>query len=107
MVTASPFPIDAIIGLDESTEEFTMLYSDARGVCRVVQMSLSEGVWKMWRETPGFFQHYTGTFSGDGNTITEPPRIPQDERLFIKWIPAKQFRVSPNAGNRLQSPAKR
>ncbi len=70
MVTASPFPISAIIGLDESTAEFTMLYSDARGVCRVVQMSLSDGVWKMWREAPGFFQHFTGTFSGDGNTIT-------------------------------------
>ncbi len=70
MAAASPFPISAIIGLDEATEEFTMLYSDARGVSRVVQMSLSTGVWKMWRERPGFFQRFMGTFSHDGNTIT-------------------------------------
>ena len=24
----------------------------------------------MWREAPGFFQRFTGTFSDDNNTIT-------------------------------------
>ncbi len=70
MIAASPFPISAIIGLDESTEQFTMLYSDARGVSRVLQMSLSNGVWKMWRNAPGFLQRFTGAFSDNGNTMT-------------------------------------
>jgi hypothetical protein len=32
-------------------------------------MSLNDGVWKLWREAPGFRQCYTGVFSGDGRTI--------------------------------------
>jgi len=28
----APFPITAVIGLDDTHEEFTMLYADARGV---------------------------------------------------------------------------
>ena len=66
----SPFPNTAIIGLDDSDETFYMLYADARGVFRVYRMSLSDGVWKIWRDAPGFFQRFTGTFSADGNTIT-------------------------------------
>lgn len=47
-----------------------MLYADARGACRVSRMTLSDGVWKIWREAPGFFQRFTATVSGDGKTIT-------------------------------------
>ena len=64
-----PFPIVAIIGLDDSNEQFSMLYADARGVFRVYQMSLTNGVWKIWRDAPGFSQRFTGTFSDDGDTI--------------------------------------
>jgi hypothetical protein len=66
----SPFPTTSIIGLDDSSNEFSMLYADVRGVFRVYQMSVSDGVWKMWRDAPGFFQRFTGTFSEDGNSIT-------------------------------------
>src|ERR1041385_1973919 len=66
----SPFPVTAIIGLDDSAETFSMLYADARGVRRVSAMSLSNRVWKIWRHAPGFFQRFTGTFSDDGATIT-------------------------------------
>ncbi len=48
-----------------------MLYSDARGVSRILQMSLSNGIWKMWRNAPGFLQRFTGSFSNHGNTITD------------------------------------
>ena len=33
-------------------------------------MSFSEGVWKMWREAPGFWQRYEGRVSQNGKTIT-------------------------------------
>lgn len=36
----------------------------------------------------------------EGNQVTEPKRLIGNERLFVKWIPAKQFRVSVNASNR-------
>lgn len=66
----SPMPVTTIIGLDNSSETFTQLYADARGVYRVYQMSLDGGVWKLWRDAPGFSQRFKGTFSDDGNTIT-------------------------------------
>jgi hypothetical protein len=59
-----------IIGPDDSTETWCMLYSDSRGVSRVYQMSLSDGVWKLWREAPGFSQRFTGTLRSDGKVIT-------------------------------------
>ena len=44
-------------------------YDDSRGVARICQMSLNDGVWKLWREAPGFWQRCAGVFSGDGRTI--------------------------------------
>jgi hypothetical protein len=70
-IANSPFPLTTIFGLDDASETFFMLYADARGVSRVYQMSLSDGIWKIWgRAAPGFFQRFTGTFSNDNNTIT-------------------------------------
>lgn len=60
----------SIIGHDDSVEACSVLYSDERGICRIYQMSLSGGVWKMWRDVPGFSQRMTATFSEDENTIT-------------------------------------
>ena len=59
-----------IIGSDEAAESYTALYYDSRGVSRVYRMSVSEGVWTVWRDAPGFFQRFTGTFSPDNRTIT-------------------------------------
>jgi len=48
-----------------------MLCADARGVCRVYQMSLEDGVWKIWGQAgPGFYQRFEGSFSDDGTRIT-------------------------------------
>ena len=58
-----------IIGGDDSTETYCMLYFDSRVVSRIYQMSLRDGVWTLWRDAPGFLQRFTGTFIGDGRTI--------------------------------------
>lgn len=47
-------------------------YFDNRGVQRIYQMSLDGGVWKLWRDAPGFCQRYTGTLGTDGTTISGP-----------------------------------
>jgi hypothetical protein len=59
----------AIIGAAPELETFTQHYYDSRGVARDYQMSLEKGVWKLWRDAPGFRQRYAGVFSDDG-TIT-------------------------------------
>jgi hypothetical protein len=58
-----------IIGRDESSEVYTVLHHDSRGVSRVYQMSFGEGVWKMGRQAPGFWQRFSGTFTDDGSSI--------------------------------------
>ena len=70
-VPDSPFPSEtAVIGPDDKADTYCMLYFDSRGVSRIYQMSLIEGVWRLWRDFPGFSQRFTGTFSDDGQTIT-------------------------------------
>lgn len=53
-----------IIGVDDTTDACTVLYSDERGVHRIYQMRLADGVWRQWRDAPGFAQRFTGTFDG-------------------------------------------
>lgn len=60
----------AIIGPGGPPGVLEQHYYDSRGVARVYQMSLEGGVWRLWREAPGFWQRYTGQISGDGATIT-------------------------------------
>lgn len=57
------------IGRDESGPEFKVLYSDNRGVSRIYGMSFVEGIWRLWREHPGFSQRFEGRVSPDGNKI--------------------------------------
>lgn len=66
----SPPAVLWLISRDESTPNYTVFYYDSRSVSRVYGMSFSEGVWKMWRNAPGFCQRYEGVVSKDGETIT-------------------------------------
>ncbi len=59
----------AVIGTGEDGQTLTQHYYDSRGVERVYQMSLADGVWKLWREAPGFCQRFTGTLASDSSTI--------------------------------------
>lgn len=68
----------SVIGHDDAVETCSMLYADERGVARIYQMSLEAGVWKFWRDSPGFSQRITGTFSEDGNTITSHGELSRD-----------------------------
>ena len=60
-----------LIGRDESLDDYTVFYFDLRQVSRIYQMSLTAaGVWKMWRDAPGFSQRFTGAFNPAKTTIT-------------------------------------
>lgn len=67
----SEFPSGTqVIGLDDINKNYCVLYSDSRGVLRIYEMSLNEGLWKIWRTAPDFSQRFTGAFSDNNNTIT-------------------------------------
>lgn len=69
-----------VIGHDDADAAATcsMLYADERGVARIYQMRLEGDDWKMWRDSPGFSQRMTGTFSADGNTLTVRGELSRD-----------------------------
>ncbi len=75
-----PGPPDgiAVIGRDDSNDTYSMVYYDVRGVSRIYETSLEGRVWKFWRNAPGFWQRYTGTFSDDGNTIVSHGELSKD-----------------------------
>jgi hypothetical protein len=74
----SPFPVTTITGLDDATGTYTQLFADARGVFRVYHMTLQDGVWRIWREAPGFHQRFEAVFDDDGATITGRWEMSQD-----------------------------
>lgn len=56
----------AIIGSDDSRDEYSMRYFDERGVSRKYEIMRNDNVWKWWRNALDFSQHFTGTFIDDG-----------------------------------------
>jgi ketosteroid isomerase-like protein len=60
----------AVLGFDEAAGGLVQRYFDSRGVARLYRTSLDDGLWRVWREHPGFDQRYTGTLSADGATIS-------------------------------------
>jgi len=55
-------PAHWIIGGDESSPEFIVLYGDERLISRVYRMSFAHGFWKIWRDAPKFRQRFQGHF---------------------------------------------
>jgi len=58
-----------IIGSDDSADECGCLYHDARGIRRVYRTSIVEGVWRIWRNDPGFSQQFIGNIATSGQAI--------------------------------------
>jgi len=51
----------SVIGPPESGEGVVMEYFDSRGVRRTYGVSLEDGVWRTWRNAPGFEQRSHAT----------------------------------------------
>jgi hypothetical protein len=47
----------------------SMHYFDSRGVFRVYDVNVDGEVWRIWRNTSGFSQRFTGSFTDDGDII--------------------------------------
>lgn len=71
-----------IIGVDASGEGLVEHYFDSRGVSRVYQMSLRDGIWRVWRDAPGFSQRSEGSFSDDSKTIKVRGELRRDD---VTW----------------------
>ena len=59
-----------------------MHYFDSRGVFRVYDVAVDDEAWRLWRDTPGFSQRFTGTFADGGDTIAGRWQLRRDD---INW----------------------
>jgi hypothetical protein len=71
-----------IIGCDAANGTYFQLYSDDRDVCRVYQMSIGDGEWKLWREGDPFAQRFMATISEDGNTMSGRWEMSEDGNTY-------------------------
>jgi hypothetical protein len=54
-----------VIGPPEDGDGLVAEYFDSRGVRRTYQVTVDDGVLRMWREAPGFDQRLTATLAAD------------------------------------------
>ena len=59
----------SIMGCDAANGTYFQLYPDERGVCRVLEMSIADGEWELWREGEAFPQRFSATISDEGESI--------------------------------------
>jgi hypothetical protein len=72
----------SIIGCDAANGTYYQLYTDERGVCRVYEMSIGDGEWRLWREGAPFAQRFTATFEDGGDTIRGRWELSNDGTSF-------------------------
>jgi hypothetical protein len=54
-----------VIGAPEAGDGLVMEYFDSRGVRRTYGASVEDGVWRMWRDHPGFDQRFAAKLGHD------------------------------------------
>lgn len=73
----------SVIGCDGARGTYVQVYSDERGVCRLYDMSIGDGEWRLWRQGEPFSQRFTGRFSEDGDTITARWEAAEDHEHYV------------------------
>jgi hypothetical protein len=74
----------AIIGSDDVTGMFSMLYFDERGVSRHYEVTISDGVLTWSRNTPAFSQRFVCTLSADGSSMSGKGEMSRDGQPWEK-----------------------
>jgi len=59
-----------VIGRDQSSDHYSVFYSDSRGVSRIYAMSFNGSKWQLWRYNKDFAQRFEAVLSADSRTMT-------------------------------------
>ena len=75
----------SVIGAPEAGDGLVWEYFDSRGVRRTYGVSLDCGVWRAWRDAPGFDQRFSATLGRDSfEGLFELARTPGDWQPDLK-----------------------
>lgn len=95
---AAPRWVEAVMGRDDHSGEFTMLYTDSRGVGRRYLMDFDGRRWALSaRAGAEFHQRFEATFDDDGDTITGRWEASTDGRSWSTDFDV-EYRRSPHPG---------
>ena len=72
----------ALVGSDDASEAFAMLYFDERGVSRRFEVAMDGAVMRWWRTAPGFSQRFTLTLEPEGDILRGVSALSQDD---VTW----------------------
>ena len=89
-------PSQWIIGRDESSPQYCVLYSDDRGISRFYEMTFSRGVWRIWRDAPSFHQRFEGRITNRGRTIHAHWDRSTDGRKWIRDFDLTYTKTTPS-----------
>ena len=69
-------------------------YFDSRGVFRRYALEAEAGVFRFWRDSPGFSQRFTGTLGHAGDTIAGVAELSRDGTVWEEdlWITYRRVR---------------
>ena len=69
----------SVIGAPEAGDGLVMEYFDSRGVRRTYGVAIEDGVWRWWRDAPGFDQRFSATLDSDAfEGVSQLARTPGD-----------------------------
>jgi len=77
-----------VYGCDAANRTYYQLYTDDRNVCRVYQMSIGNGEWKLWRDGDPFNQRFTRDHQRGRQQDRGPLRVRRGRRLEDRLRPA-------------------
>jgi hypothetical protein len=75
----------SVIGAPEHGDGLVLEMFDSRGIRRTYGISLDDGVLRMWRDAPGFDQHFSATLDTDSfEGLWQLARTPGDWKDDLK-----------------------
>ena len=83
-----------VIGPDAAGERLVQHYFDSRGVARIYDVSLVDGILRLWRDGPDFAQRYSGRLSDDGAEITGAWERCDDDGNWVHDFDLTQRRIA-------------
>jgi hypothetical protein len=82
-----------LIGSDDATDHFTMLYFDERGVSRRFETTMEGAVMRWWRMAPGFSQRFTLTVAAEGDSLHGVSALSKDDATWEQDLALTYTRV--------------
>jgi hypothetical protein len=83
----------ALIGSDDESQTYTMLYFDERTVSRRFEVAIEGAVVRWWRTAPGFSQRYELTVASDGDTLRGVSSLSKDDATWEQDLELSYTRV--------------